>query len=123
MSQIISLIKYDYKNERLYEDNSEIIETTFISEDCIQIINESLGISKVYEEFDSDEFYEIDCIGNFEKNIKLYEDKFIELIKNKKIENISESIDLFRTLTNVHHIFWLKNEKFLDDNHVIIKLG
>jgi hypothetical protein len=126
MSQIISLVKYDYYDEKLYEDNSETIETSFISEDFIQIISESVGTAKIYEDNSSDEFYEIDCVGNIEKNIKLFEDKFLEFIKDNNIknnENISQSINLFRTLTNVHHIFWLKNEKFSNNDAVLIKLG
>ncbi|MFX4283976.1 hypothetical protein ACOL3A_05415 [Aliarcobacter butzleri] len=126
MSKIISLVKYDYYDGKLYEDNSETIETSFISEDFIKIISESVGTAEIYEDNSSDEFYEIDCVGNFEKNIKLFEDKFIEFIKDNNIknnENISQSINLFRTLTNIHHIFWLKNEKFRNKDDVLIKLG
>jgi len=50
MSKIISLIKYDYSNKKLYEDNSETIETAFISEDCLKIISELMAIVKIYEE-------------------------------------------------------------------------
>lgn len=118
MSQIISLVKYECHNEKLYEDNSETIETTFISEDCINVVNKSIAMAKIYEDYNSNEFSEIDCIGEIEKNIGLYEKEFIDLVKNN-----NNSIELFRTLTNVHHIFWLKKEKFNNYNNVIIKLG
>lgn len=126
MSQIISLVQYNYHNEKLYEENSETIETSFISEDCIDIIRESVGTAIIYEDKGSDESYEIDCVGNIAENMKLYEDKFIELFEDKDIKNnehISNSINLFRTLTNVYHIFWLKNEKFSNNDDVLIKLG
>lgn len=126
MSQIISLVKYDYKDEKLYEDNSKTIEEAFISEDCINIISGLIGTAKIYEEYDSDEFYEIDCIVDFKKSIELYENRFIQLREecpNIKNENIFDSINLFRTLTNVHHVVWLKNEKFYNDDTVIITLG
>jgi hypothetical protein len=126
MSQIISLIKYDYSNNKLYEEHSETIETAFISEDCLNIISELMAIAKIYEDYDSDEFTEIDCIRDANKAIELYKDRFINLIETQS-ENINSNIDnsivLFRTITNVHHIFWLKEEKFSNDEYVIIKLG
>ena len=127
MSKIISLIKYDYSNKKLYEDNSETIETAFISEDCLKIISELMAIVKIYEDYDSDEFSEIDCIREPKKALKLYEDRFKNLLKTQSENiinnNIHDSIVLFRTISNIYHIFWLKEEKFSNDEYVIIKLG
>ena len=126
MSKIISLIKYDYLDKKLYEANSETIETAFISEDYLNIISELMAIVEIYEDYDSDEFSEIDCIRNAKEAIKLYENSFKNLIEaqSKNINNnIHDSIVLFRTITNIHHIFWLKEEKFSNDEYVIIKLG
>lgn len=126
MSKIISLVQYDHDNEKLYEDNSELIDWAYISEDLINIISESIDTVIIYEDNNSDEYFEIDCINNIEKNIKLFEDKFLEFLKDNNLknhENISQSIDLFRTLTNVHYIFCLKNKNFRNNDNVLIKIG
>ena len=126
MSTIISLVQYDHDDEKLYEDNSELIDSAYISEDLINIISESIDTVIIYEDNNSDEYFEIDCINNIEKNIKLFEDKFLEFLKDNNLknhENISQSIDLFRTLTNVHYIFCLKNKNFRNNDNVLIKIG
>lgn len=126
MSTIISLVQYDHDDEKLYEDNSELIDSAYISEDLINIISESINTVIIYEDNNSDEYFEIDCINNIEKNIKLFEDKFLEFLKDNNLknhENISQSIDLFRTLTNVHYIFCLKNKNFRNNDNVLIKIG
>lgn len=126
MSQIISLVEYDYRNKKLCENNSKTIETTFIDEDCVKIIKTLIGTANIYEDSDSDEFSKIDCVTDIDKSIKLYESKFYNLIKDENKNNNKDyykSMQLFRTLTNICHIFWLKKDKFNNTKNAIIKLG
>jgi hypothetical protein len=126
MSQAISLIKYNYKNEKLLEDDLQIIESAFINDELLKIISDSIGTAKIYEEADSNNFYDIDCIGDVEINIKKLEKKFIKLLKEentKKNVMVTDSITAFRILTNIYNIFWLKDNKFSEDHSTIIKLG
>jgi len=149
MSQNIFLIQYESdESERLYEENSIIIESTFISSTLLEEIEKqwSLVEKKIYEEKGVDENFKVNYFkDDLTQDICTWlENFFLKLLisesPNSQVEDastntslissdyinkdeLSSLIERFRTVTNLIRIFTLKNNKYSDDKSVVLKLG
>jgi hypothetical protein len=137
MSLNISLIEYkSCEDGNLYEKDSEIIESAFLSPDIFEMIKDKYPLceTEVFEEEGSSESSTIENVSDDDiHGIKeLLENEFVRLIEAKESQDLKslitpnsvfEAIEKFRTLTNVYHIFWLKNENFSKRSNVLIKIG
>lgn len=152
MSKSINLVKYAVdENKKINETETELIETAFVTSSLLdEIIKDNSLINKcVYEQLDSDECYQIECFDDnqVENILKKLKDDFITVLTSdcKKISKniiehkskqslvtqgeyiksseIDDSINRFRTITNVINIFKLKNDKYSDDMSVVLKIG
>lgn len=152
MSQSINLVAYEAASDgKLYETKTDLIETAFVSTDLLYEIQKNFPLieRKVFEVVGSEEHYSIDCFNDseIEKIISKLEDIFLSVLKldgEKLLDNpasqeakslpstnssyiksrdISESISRFRTLTNIIHIFNLKNNQYGGDASAVLKLG
>lgn len=137
MSLNISLVEYKSCNDgKLYEEGSAVIESAFLSQDLFEMIKNICPLSEtiIFEEEGS---LETSTIENFlDKDIDkikdLLENKFVQLIESKESQELKslitqdsvfEAIEAFRTLTNLYHIFWLKNRNFSKRTNVLVKIG
>lgn len=137
MSLNISLIEYkSCSNGKLYEEDSEVIESAFLSQTIFEMIKTKCQLceTEIFEEDGSSETSTIENVSDddIHKIKELLENEFVRLIESKESEELKslithdsvfEAIEKFRTLTNVYHIFWLKNEKFSKRINVLVKIG
>lgn len=152
MSQSINLVAYEATNDgKLYETKTDLIETVFVSTDLLGELQKHFPLieRKVFEVVGSEDHYSIECFddSDIEEVISKLEDIFLRVLKSDgeklldhsdspdskslpsthsayiKESDISESISRFRTLTNIIHIFNLKNNQYRGDASVVLKLG
>jgi len=137
MSQNLFLVKYQMDEKgNPYEDKCEIIESAFITPELVNLIEKEklLEDKRLLEEIETVEFSNITCIENYSLNkaLEILQDEFIQLIlktsdKLKSVvfnsDEISSSMDEYRTITNLQHIIKLKKDKFEHSPNVVLKLG
>lgn len=152
MAANINLVEYQSDDdENLYETKVELIESSYISSSLLNKLLQSFPLVErnVYEEIGSEENYSIECFENsdVEEIIKALEDVFLSILScdsekllgghsSKSSEtlpalfeqhinanDINESINRFRTLTNVIYLFKLKQNQYGKNVSVVIKIG
>ncbi|WIG80222.1 hypothetical protein KFZ68_08800 [Photobacterium damselae] len=152
MSQSINLVAYEASDDgKLYETNTALIETAFVTSALLGELQNKFPLieRKVFEVVGSEEHYPIECFNDsdIEEAIKRLEDIFLSILKSDgeklldkkasedsenlpslhsshiKSSDIDESIDRFRTLTNIINIFKLKKNQYGSDTSVVLKLG
>lgn len=152
MSQSINLVSYEASGDgKLYETNTDLIETAFVTSALLDELKSKFPLikRKIFEVIGSEEHYSIECFNDseIEGAIKELEDIFLSILKSdgeklldkeasQDYENlpllhsghiqssdIDDSINRFRTLTNIINIFKLKKNKYGSDASVVLKLG
>ncbi len=136
MSQNLSLVQYKVDEKgNLYDDDSNIIESAFITPELINLIEKEklLEDKSLLEEIGTMESFEVKCIENssLNKALSVLENEFMTLSsdasnKLKSVFNndeISSLMNEFRTITNLHHVIKLKKDKFEHNTNVVLKLG
>ena len=137
MSLNISLIEYkSCKDGKLYEEGSEVIESAFLSPALLEKIKDQFPLyeKEIFEEEGSPEASTINSFSdnNIHEIKELLEKEFVRLLEAPESQELTsimvpnsvfEAIEKFRTLTNVYHIFWLKNENFSKRSNALIKIG
>jgi len=152
MSQSINLVAYEAASDgKLYETNTDLIETVFVTSVLLGELQSKFPLikRKIFEVIDSEEHYSIECFNDseIEDVIKKLEEIFLTILKSdgEKLLNkeaspdsenqlslhsvhiqtsdIDNSINRFRTLTNIINIFKLKKNQYGSDTSVVLKLG
>jgi hypothetical protein len=136
MSQNLSLVQYQTDEKgNLYDDNSNIIESAFITPELIDLIEKEklLEDKPLLEETGATESFEVKCIENssLNKALSILENEYVSHVleaanKLKSVFNSDEVYSLMnesRTITNLQHVIKLKKEKFEHNPNVVLKLG
>jgi len=136
MSQNLSLVQYQADEKgNLYDDNSNIIESAFITPELIELIEKEklLADKPLLEETGTTESFEVKCIENssLNKALSILENEYVSHVleaanKLKSVFNSDEVYSLMnetRTITNLQHVIKLKKEKFEHNPNVVLKLG
>lgn len=152
MSQSINLVVYEASDDgKLYETNTYLIETAFVTPALLEELQNKFPLieRKVFEVIGSEEHYSIECFNesDIEEAIKRLEEIFLSILKSDgeklldkedsqdsgnlpsfhsghlKSSDIGDSINRFRTLTNIINIFKLKKNQYGSDTSVVLKLG
>lgn len=152
MSQSINLVAYEASDDgKLYETKTDLVETAFVTSALLAELQKKFPLieRRVFEVVGSEEHYSIECFNDsdIEEAIKRLEDIFLSILKldgeklldkedsqdsenlptlhsgHIKSSDIGDSINRFRTLTNIINIFKLKKNKYGSDTSVVLKLG
>ncbi|HCI5234088.1 TPA: hypothetical protein PCO66_004451 [Klebsiella pneumoniae] len=152
MSQSINLVAYESASDgRIYETKTELIETAFVTTALLEELQKESPLieRKIYEIPEAEEHYSIECFNDsdIERILVKLEEMFLSVLESDsekllqksdsqdrkslpstqstyiKSSDISESINRFRTLTNIFNIFYLKHNKYGGDTSVVLKLG
>ncbi|NWO06605.1 MAG: hypothetical protein HLX50_13225 [Alteromonadaceae bacterium] len=152
MSQSINLVAYEASDDgKLYETKTSLIETAFVTPVLLDELQKKFPLIErnVFEVVGSEEYYSIECFNDsdIEEAIKKLEDIFLSILKSDgeklldkevsqdsenlpslhsghiKSSDINDSINRFRTLTNIINIFKLKKNQYGSDTSVVLKLG
>ncbi|TVU80994.1 MULTISPECIES: hypothetical protein [Pseudoalteromonas] len=152
MSQSINLVAYQAnENGKLYESKTDLIETVFITPSLLSELQKASPLIKknIFETVGSEDHYSIECFNDseIEGAIKKLEEVFLSILasdgkkllgqESKKDSNklallssehiasgdLDDSINRFRTLTNVINVFKLKHNQYSSDASVVLKLG
>ena len=136
MSQNLSLVQYQADEKgNLYDDNSNIIESAFITPQLIDLIEKEklLEDKSLLEETGTMESFDVKCIENssLNKALSILENEYVSHVleaanKLKSVFNSDEVYSLMnecRTITNLQHVIKLKKDKFEHNPNVVLKLG
>lgn len=136
MSQNLSLVQYRVDEKgNLYDDNSNIIESAFITPELIDLIEKEklLEGKSLFEETGTAEYFDVKCIENssLNKALSILENEYVRHVleaanKLKNVFNSNEVSSLMnesRIITNLQHVIKLKKEKFEHNPNVVLKLG
>jgi hypothetical protein len=152
MSQSINLVAYETASDgKLYETKTDLIETAFVTTALLGELQNNFPLieRRVFEVVGAEDHYSIECFNDsdIEGAIKRLEDIFLSILKSDgeklldkedsqdfrnlpsthsdhiKLSDIGNSINRFRTLTNIINIFNLKHNQYSSDTSVVLKLG
>lgn len=152
MSQSINLVAYETANDgKLYETKTDLIETAFVSSALLGELQNNFPLIErsIFEVVGCEEYYSIECFNDsdIEGAIKRLEEIFLSILKSDgekllgqadsqdsenlppthsghiKSNNLDDSINRFRTLTNIIKVFNLKHNKYSNDTSVVLKIG
>lgn len=112
----------------------ETLQETYLGNDTYKQITATVNLAtlKVFEEANSDEYSELDCILNedISKVFDMIKNSIISKILNFRDEsekNIRENLELhineMRMLTNIYELLRKKLFIYGNDNSVIVKIG
>lgn len=152
MSQNINLVAFEISDEgKLFETQTDLIETAFITSSLLDELLKSFSLVEIeiFECLGSEEHYSIECFkeSDIEGAIKKLEEMFLSILKldGEKLlcqadspdlknlpstdtghivsKDIDDSINRFRTLTNIINVFKLKHNRYRGDLSVVVKIG
>ncbi len=136
MSQNLLLVQYQVDEEgNLYDDNSNIIESAFITPELIDLIEKEklLEDKPLLEETGTAEYFEVKCIENssLNKALSILENEYVRHVLEaaNRLKNVFNSDEVSflmnesRIITNLQHVIKLKKEKFEHNPNVVLKLG
>lgn len=136
MSQNLSLVQYAHLDDgKLSEEKSIVIESAFLPPHLLTEIERNFPLT-TRDLFDNNGQYSssIDCFRSdaCPGILEMLEREFVRLFEADEHQglrellvqsSIEEAIAAFRSLTNLHHVIWLKENKFPCADNAVLQLG
>ena len=152
MSHSINLVVYASGDDgKLYETKTDLIEAVFVTSSLLSELKKNFPLIErnIFEEVGSDEHYQIECFddSDIEGAIKKLEEIFLSVLAadsekllgqeslkdSEKLPSttlghissgdLDDSINRFRTLTNIINVFKLKHNQYSSDLSAVLKVG
>ncbi|WP_447578718.1 hypothetical protein [Achromobacter kerstersii] len=136
MSQNLSLVQYAHLDDgKLREEESTVIESAFFPSHLLAEIEKKFPLT-TRDLFDDNGQYSssIDCLRSDACSgiLELLEREFVRLFEADEHQrlrellvqsSIEEAITAFRSLTNLHHVIWLKENQLPCVDYAVLQLG
>lgn len=135
MAKNLILLKFDFDNEKKYtEESMETLRNVYLGDNIYKQITDNINLAtlKVFDEKNSNEYSELDCI--LDKDIP----KICSMIKNTILakflsfhnkteanikENLETDIKEIRIITNIYDLLEKKLVAYGSDKNVVVKIG